>query len=151
MGSVGNIQANTSRVLIIPDEERLTSYNFRDFEKKNMAEFLQNVKNAISNIEKDPWNKDLDVFAMYEILADYYPRHMDGDESEKVVGVDWDNGYITTVRVSLWDNREGKIQADLKPASYSFDEFSTSEMEDMGISQEDIEYNRNRNKKGRRK
>ena len=155
MGGRGTAAArNSSRILLNVDEERLQSYNFRDFEKKNMSESLQNVKNAISNIEKDPWNKDLDVDVMYEILADYYPRHMDGDESEKVVGVDWDNEYVTTVKISLWENRENKIQADLQSGSYSFSEFSKSELEDMGIDQSTIDYYKSLKSskgKGRRK
>lgn len=153
MGGRGNAAArNSSRIVLNTDEERLESYNFRDFEKKNMSESLQTVKNAISNIEKDPWNKDLNTEALYEILADYFPRNMDGDESEKVVGVDFKNEYITTVEISLWENRDGKIEGTLKPGSYSFSEFSKEELEYMGIDQSTIDYYRNSNSsKGRRR
>lgn len=133
MGGRGNSGSrNSSKVQFSVDQERLDSYLYRDFEKTAMREALDDVQNAIKEIEKDPW-RDTNVEVLYESLADWFPRSMEGDDAEKVVRIDYNNEYITTVEISLWENREGRIEATLTPYSHSFSEFSDEELRDMGI------------------
>lgn len=119
-------------IIYIIDEDRLNSYTFRDFQKEQMYTAIQRVKNAIEAITNDPWFTQ-DVDHLYEALADYFPRSMESDDAEKVVGVDLDNEYVTTVDIRLWENRDDQIEATLVPSSYSFDEFTEQELADMGI------------------
>lgn len=136
MGSTGT--SNSSKVIFSTDDERLNYYGYRDMQKQDMREAITSVKDAINEIGKNRWN-DTDVEVLYEELANWYPRSMEADDAEKVVTVNYKDGYITTVDINLWENRDGKIEAKLTPGSYSFDEFSGQELEDMGIYQEDIE------------
>lgn len=123
---------NSSKIVFSIDQDRLDSYSYRDVQKNSMREALEDVEKAIKEVEKDPWH-DTDVDSLYESLADWFPKAMEGDDAEKVVRVDDKNEYVTTVDIRLWENREGKIEARLSPNSYSFDEFSDKELEDMGV------------------
>lgn len=121
-----------AEIIYIPDEDRLNSYNFRDFQKTQMRDSINDVCDAIKEIQNDPW-LDLDVDHLYEALADWFPRSMVGDDAEKIIRVDLDNEYVTTVDIRLWENGKGQIEAKLVPQSYSFDEFTEQELTDMGI------------------
>lgn len=115
------------------DNSFASSYIFSTLEKSLLRKAVKDVKETIVNLFKDPTtNKEEDY--MYEYLADSYPRSIEGDDAEKVVIVDEKNEIVTTVRISLFDNsRTKKYEVELEPHSYSFDEFSKEELEDLGI------------------
>ena len=131
MGSIGaskgpavTYNVNTEVINALPDS--------RTMQKTQMRQAVEEVQTAINTFMNDSWTtKDIDH--LYEALADYFPRSMEGDEAEKVVRVDTAYKIITTVDIRLWENKAGKIQADLSPSSYYFDDFSEEELKNMGI------------------
>lgn len=131
-GNAGTRNSNSAYAVTV-EEERLSSYNYREVEKEQMRKALDSAKEAIDSIVKDPYltkNDDYREETFYERLADWFPRAMDGDDAEKIVYTGKD--YITTVTFSIHDFN-GKFDITLKPASYSVDEFSKEELERLGI------------------
>ena len=115
------------------DNSFATSYNFSSLEKSICKQAAKDVKETITNLFKDSTTRK-EVDYMFKYLADAYPRSMDYDDGEKVVIIDEKNQIIGTVKVSMFDNsRTKKFEVELEPHTYSFDEFSREELEDLGI------------------
>lgn len=140
MGGVGK-DTSKSNVIYDIQTERLDYYGYRDGQKEDMKEAIEQAKKVIDYHMNDNWFEPT-VEGLYERLADEFPRHMDGDEAEKVMFADKE--YITTMDFSIWEDRNGKLNVSLEPNSYSIDEFNEAELEDMGI---DKQYLRERKRK----
>ena len=128
MGSIGSSLTTTKLVYDI-NTDNIDLYS-SDTRKADMRKALETVQDALDTLMKDAW-MDKDTEHLYETLADYFPRSMEGDDAEKIIYVSDD--YITTVDVRLHDDYNGKITATLESHSYSTNEFSDEELEYMGI------------------
>ena len=113
------------------DREIMDSYMTTKLEKEMMSDAVSDVEDSINKIMDYPY-MDKDTDNIYEALADYYPRSMAEDDAEKALSIR--NAHVTTVNIRLNDNwKTGKIEIRLTPHSYSYDEFSDSELRDFGV------------------
>lgn len=135
MGSIGANRgsAGGSNTIFEIRDERLDSYGYRESQKEDMQNALDEAQRAINEIMNDPWGAP-SVDGVYDRLADWFPQSMDGDEAEKVIFADKE--YITTIDFRLHEDNNGKLVATLEPSSYSIDEFSDKELQDMGIDKQ---------------
>lgn len=128
MGSLG---ANKSSSIVFSINSDRIDREIIDSRKVDMQKALDEVKKSLNDIMR--YYPDDEVDMTYERLADVYPRHLEGDEAEKVILVDSKNERITTVEIRLWRDGSNKLQAELEPGNYSFDEFSDEELYRYGV------------------
>ena len=122
-GSIITYNIDTGSIDALPD--------YRAMQKTQMREAISDVQNAINTFMSDSWTEK-DVDHLYEALADYFPRFMNGDEADKLVRVDTAYKIITTVDIRLHEYN-GKIEVTLSPSSYYYDDFTDEELRNMGI------------------
>ena len=129
MGSVGG---TSTKITFNVNRDRYSTW-VTDSQKERAESAIKDVSDVIQQLVKDidRWrtysNSDDVVDAIYNGLADAFPRTDPGDESKFII--DTRDGDLIGVDVSLLGlSNKMEVRTDLKPIIWSQDEFTDKEL-----------------------